>query len=267
MTTSVLHRISFYSVVNGYYQHLELKQLCNRNIDHKHSSQTWLWRLWWSAFLVMSWCLSGEMQLWNSLLLLFSCDLTNMIIITSSSYYNDHDQIPSSRPPSYWNHDDACDKDIGKLFFPTAVCLLPVLRFTLIWVETDHMSWCYWLQMAFVIAMDAMNASPSSQRRSRLLFGRDFLPLCFVDFFTLWLRDFCFHFVSRFRRRWRLAGGTGEIWFGRDTFSSLCWPLSSLWPAWWSSSWSRRWPWWSSDIGGTRWKSRLSRDPLLLFPS
>ena len=72
----------------------------------------------WSAFLVMSWCLSGEMQLWNSLLLLFSCDLTNMIIITSSSYYNDHDQKPSSRPPSYWNHnDDACDKDIGKLFF------------------------------------------------------------------------------------------------------------------------------------------------------
>ena len=108
---------------------------------------------------------------------------------------------------------------------------------------------------------------PSSQRRSRLLCGRDFLPLCFVDFFTLWLRDFCFHFVSRFRRRWRLAGGTGEIWFGRDTFSSLCWPLSSLWPAWRSSSWSEWWPWWSSDIGGTRWKSRLSRDPLLLFPS
>ena len=121
MTTSVLHRISFYSVVNGYYQHLELKQLCNRNIDHKHSSQTWLWRLWWSAFLVMSWCLSGEMQLWNSLLLLFSCDLTNMIIITSS-YYNDHDQNPSSSPPSYLNHDDAWDKDIGKYFFFRRQC-------------------------------------------------------------------------------------------------------------------------------------------------
>ena len=190
MTTSVLHRISFYSVVNGYYQHLELKQLCNRNIDHKHSSQTWLWRLWWSAFLVMSWCLSGEMQLWNSLLLLFSCDLTNMIIITSSSYYNDHDQIPSSRPPSYWNHDDACDKDIGKLFFPTAVCLLPVLRFTLIWVETDHMSWCYWLQMAFVIAMDAMNRHLKGDHG------------CFLDEISclcvLWISSLCGFEISVF---------------------------------------------------------------------
>ena len=134
MTTSVLHRISFYSVVNGYYQHLELKQLCNRNIDHKHSSQTWLWRLWWSAFLVMSWCLSGEMQLWNSLLLLFSCDLTNMIIITSS-YYNDHDQNPSSRPPWYWDHDDVCDKDIGKLFFSDGSVLAPCFEIH------SHLSW------------------------------------------------------------------------------------------------------------------------------
>ena len=63
MTKSVLHRISFYSVVNGYYQHLELKQLCNRNIDHKHSSQTWLWRLWCDQ--PSWWCLGVSLEKCN----------------------------------------------------------------------------------------------------------------------------------------------------------------------------------------------------------
>jgi len=57
----------------------------------------------------------------------------------------------------------------------------------------------------FVIELQWMQQT-LKRDHGAVLCRRDFLP--FLHFVG---RDFCFHFVSRFRRRWRLAGGRSEI--------------------------------------------------------
>ena len=119
----------------------------------------------------------------------------------------------------------------------------------------------------FVIAMDAME--------TLIVISKEITELCalwtrfpafvakgFLHFFC-W--DFCFHFVSRFRRRWRLRGGrfdSAEI----PSLSLKSLPSPPPWRSAWSSSWSGWWSWWwSSDVGRTRRKSRFSGDSLLVF--
>ena len=169
------------------------------------------------------------MQLLNSLLLLLSCDGTIMIIFTTLITMITTKSVTmtimiawclcqgflTTRQYFFLVMSRFTLIDVNKMI-TIKVIFAKMVIMTLrmrqeIWVVTDHMSW-RWLEMAPNQSHSSLQChcnepSSSSQKRSRLCFVDEISCLCVRDFFTLWQRDFCFHFVSRFRRRWRLAGG------------------------------------------------------------